>query len=180
MDAVFLSVKQAHLAAGHFGRRVLARFALTPARFDLLVAIGFWGKTQREVRRLLGLARSTVSELVDVLVGCGLVRRSRATDRRTWHLRWTARGRELLERAYDECINDGFVSLSIDRVLACGQPEIDTDAARFSLIETLRALAVAFGRGLPPDLYCWHPDDYVGALTRPGEDAPEPEVPFAT
>ena len=179
MDAVFFSVKLAHLAANRFGGRLLRPFGLTPARFDALLAIGSWGTTQRELRVVLRVARSTVSELVDALVTAGLVRRARAFDRRTWRLWWTQLGRTVLERAYDACINDGFVPLSIDTVLACGQTEIDADAARFRLIEPLFALSEHFGRGgWMRDLYCWHPDDFIGALTRPGD--PAPEVPWVT
>ena len=169
MDAVFFSVKQAHLGGNRFCRRLLGRMGLTPARFDMLVAIGAWGKTQCEVRRALGVARSTVSELVDALVACGLVRRTRAVDRRTWNLRYTARGRELVDRAYG-LINDGFVPLSIDSVL--------TDTARFPLLDALTTLGAGFGRRRTPDLYVWHPDDWLGAVTWPGEECDG--VPFVT
>lgn len=177
MDSVFFAVKQAHLAATCFGRRMLSRFGLTPARFDLLVAIGCQGETQRQVRRVLGLARSTVSELVETVVRLGLVKRTRAVDRRTWLLQCTPRGRELLDRAYAECIDSGFVPLSIDRVLASDQPEIDTDTRRFGLIETLMALG-GFGERCSLGLYWWHPDDWVDALVWPGDEARE--VPFVT
>lgn len=176
MDAVFFSVKQAHLAGRRFCRQLLAPLDLTPARFDALVAIGGWGTTQRELRRRLGLARSTVSELVDSLVVHGLVRRWRATDRRTWDLRCTTRGCDLLERAY-ALINDGFVPLTLDRDLAAGAPEIDVQHSRFVLMEALSTIACGFGRPEPPDLYLWHPEDFLGALTWPGDEAPE--VPFA-
>jgi len=176
MDALFLAVKHAHLAAGRFGRKVLARYGLTPARFDLLVAIGSWGTSQRELRDALGVARSTVSELVAAVVDGGLVRRMRRLcDRRTWSLQLTERGRELLERAYEECINRGLVPLSIDRMLADGG-EPDVAASRFTLIQSLRGICSAFGRLPERDLYPWHPEDYIGALTEPG--GLEGEVPF--
>lgn len=177
MDAVFFSVKLAHLAASCFGRRLLGQFGLTPARFDLLVAIGCDGRTQRDVRRELGLARSTVSELVDTVSRLGLVQRTRAVDRRTWNLRCTPRGRELLDRAYAECIDGGYIPLSIDRVLASDEPEIDVEAKRFSLIEALMALT-GFGPRQSLGLYWWHPEDWLGALTWPGDEAPD--VPFVT
>lgn len=176
MDAVFFSIKQGHLSAGRFCRRLLAGVGLTPARFDLMVAIGEHGATQSSVRRALAVARSTLSELVEAVVGCNLVRKTRAVDRRTWSLQLTARGKELLARAYGHWINEGIVPLSIDCAMSSGQPEARTEDTRFTLIEVLLGLCATFGREVPPDLYPWHPDDYLGAFVEPGE--PSDGVPF--
>jgi len=155
---------------------VLARFGLTPARFDLLVAVGTHahGTPQRALPGVLGVVRSSVSELVAAVEKCGLLRRVRSlADRRTWSLRLTARGAEVLAQAYEECINRGFVPLTIDRVLTNEEPEVDCQEARFSLIGVLSAFQYEWGRAVTRELYMWHPDDYLAALVVPGETAEE-------
>ena len=169
MDAVFFNVKRAHLAAERFCREILGRYRVTPARFDLLVAIGGGiGPSQVEVRKKLGVARSTLSEMVAAVERLGWIRRTRALDRRTWSLSLTRRGKALLKWAY-RWINRGIVPITIDSTLTTGEPLIDSAERRFQLIESLESLDVAFGRDPPFDLYMWHPDDYIGALEFFGE-----------
>jgi DNA-binding MarR family transcriptional regulator len=177
MDAAFFAVKQAHLAGTRFCTRLLARYGLTPARFDMLVAVADRrGITQRDLRFALGVARSTASEMVAELLALGLLARSRAHDRRTFWLELTERGRALYARAYEELINGGLVPLVIDQVLSEGEPEVDTELERYTLISTCLAFQGALGRAPPHDVYMWHPDDYLDAFTKPGRRSDE--VPF--
>lgn len=180
MDAVFFAVKQAHLAAGRVGRRLLEGMGLTPARFDLLVAIGSApGPMQSEVRKMLGVARSTLSELVSAIEGLGWVRREPSQDRRTRNLVLTRRGKALLLWAYRRFINRGLVPLAIDAALASGDPETDVEQGRFELVGACVTLWRAFGRDPPRDLYLWHPEDYLDAFASADlSDEPTGGVPF--
>lgn len=171
MDAVLFAVKQAHLAAGRFGRELLGRMGLTPARFDLLVAIGHDHDpfpAQSAIRKRLGVARSTLSEMLASVEKLGWIRRSvRSTDRRTWNLALTRRGKVLLRWAYRCWINRGIVPISIDAALASREPEIDSAQKRLEMIGACLTLQSTFGRDPPRDLYMWHPDDYLGAFADP-------------
>jgi DNA-binding MarR family transcriptional regulator len=168
MDAVFLAIKQAHLAANVFSRRCLKGFGLTPARFDLLNLLsnecvdGDW--TQSGVRRVLGVARSTLSEMLDVLEGLGWIERSvNDHDGRTWFVSLTAKGLELVMRAYVALVGSGDVTVRVDAFMADDDPEEDPFPCAYETIGVARALARRFGRG-GGEIYTYDPDDYVGWL----------------
>ena len=97
MDAILFGVKRADQAAIRFGHRVLAPFGLTPARFDMLFAVGnYLSIDQNELRRELGVARSTVSRMLGSLERLGWIRRD--VRRHTRRIALTDAGRALLRR----------------------------------------------------------------------------------
>ena len=64
MDAVMFEVKGAHLAMQGFGRRMLRRFGLTPARFDLMNAVAARGMKQSDLWKRLNVVRSVICEML--------------------------------------------------------------------------------------------------------------------
>jgi DNA-binding MarR family transcriptional regulator len=135
MHPVSFRLKRAHLCAVAFGRKAVERVGgMTPARFDVLYAIRqsalcvgplfpplMWGRTQKELTRLLGLSRATVSKMLKRLEEMGWIRRQPAADdrrvkyvtltkeglRRTWRaMRRVFRGRILLKK-YEDLFRPG-------------------------------------------------------------------------
>ena len=97
MDAILFGVKRADQAAIRFGHKVLAPFGLTPARFDMLFAVGkHLSLGQNELRRELGVARSTVSRMLGALERLGWIHRDER--RHTRRIKLTDAGRALLRR----------------------------------------------------------------------------------
>ncbi|HZU84283.1 MAG TPA: MarR family winged helix-turn-helix transcriptional regulator [Polyangiaceae bacterium] len=79
MNAIFFGAKRAFHATLRLGRPLLARWGLTPARFDMLTAIWrypCWAP-QRGLRRLLGVSAATVSRMLRSLEQLGLIWRER-------------------------------------------------------------------------------------------------------
>jgi DNA-binding MarR family transcriptional regulator len=172
MDRVFFELKRAHIETVKFGRRVLAAFGLTPARFDVLYAIAESRMTQAAVRRLLGVARATISEMLGVLEKLGFITRARAEeDRRTWVVWLTTKGRAVLERAADVTMHNGWVPLLVDAALCARDLErYDSDEERESLGGAIFRVLDELGLAQPPPLYrpdldliegsliaCWDP-----------------------
>lgn len=180
MDAVFFRVKGAHLASQRFGRRLLRSQGLTPARFDLLHAIGPRGASQSDLWKQLNVVRSVICEMLRALEELRWIRRTRAADSRTWRVHLTKRGLELFERAYDAWVDSGVVTLHVDAALCEGHVQLDVEAMRLRLLYGCDALDAAF-RAMPshrgPSLYFWDPEDYYPWLT----DAEErfSDIPFA-
>lgn len=163
MDALIFEMKGAHLALQRIGRVLLRRFGVTPARFDLMAALGQNGMKQAHLWRRLNVTRSVVCEMVRALLDLGWVTRHRAADSRTWIVRLTRRGRAIFERAYDACVESGDATLHADYALAGGKVEIDTLTARCEILglcdeiqEALRVWPILRG----PDLYMWRPEDF--------------------
>ncbi len=117
MDAVLFELKRGQLSAARFARRALREFELTPARFDLMNAIGARGARQCDLWRRLNVVRSVVSEMVGALLELQWVKRVRAADGRTWLVSLTRRGREVFERAYARWVESGDVAVHVDAVL---------------------------------------------------------------
>jgi DNA-binding MarR family transcriptional regulator len=164
MDQVFFSVKRAHHATLRFSRKVLATCGLTPARFDFLRAVLQFGScTQFELRQSLGLARSTISEMLATLERIGLIRRMRY--RRTRLIFATDAGERIYQRVFDECLNPGWVALTVDAVLSRYDPEVDSLNERFTVQSVCNRLRRAFGDPVEQDLYgWWHPDEWLCAV----------------
>ena len=172
-------VKAAHLAAQRLGRGLLRTFGLTPARFDLMNALGQKGMKQSDLWRRLNVVRSVVCEMVRSLEELAWVKRVRAADGRTWLVQLTRRGRELFERAYQQWVETGIVAQHLDEALVEGHLELDAEEKRLELIYPCRALQEWF-RTRPflrgPDLYCWYPEEYCYWLTNAEDRCAE--IPF--
>jgi DNA-binding MarR family transcriptional regulator len=168
MDAVIFHVKGGHLAVQRFARRALRSFGLTPARFDLMKALGDRGMRQSDLWKRLNVVRSVVCEMVRALGRLGWVARVRAPDSRTWTVRLTKVGRAVFERAYDACVENGNVAVAVDAALCEEHLEIDWEQHRLDIIHSCDTLDAAF-RAMPwfrgPDLYLWDPEDYYFMLT---------------
>ena len=97
MNAVFFGCKRAFHGCLRIARQLLAGFDLTPARFDMLTAVGQdhnQGCTQRELRTRLGVSAATISRMLRSLEELGLVDgcRQKRGDRRTRWLQLTLEG----------------------------------------------------------------------------------------
>jgi len=173
-------LKAAHLGTQRVGRGLLRRFGMTPARFDLMNALGEKGMKQNDLSRLLSVVRSVVSEMIGALEALGWVKRVRAADGRTRLVMLTRRGRALLERAYAECVESGVATVHMDAGICGGYAELDAQRKREEFIYACEAID-GFYRRTPwlqgKDPYAWRPDDYWFWLTDPN-DRSGAEIPF--
>jgi DNA-binding MarR family transcriptional regulator len=179
MDAVFFSMKRAHLGGERLGRHLLEPFGLTPARFDLLNTIADC-KTlmpQKELWKRLGVVRSAVCEMVKSLMKLALVKRYRAADSRTWIVQLTERGREVAKRAYDALVNRGDATVIVDRLIA--GTEIDPAPLRHEWSGTFFDIGGVLGNSVRRnrDLYCWDIEEWYAWLTT-AEERDADKVPF--
>jgi DNA-binding MarR family transcriptional regulator len=93
-------IRQAQLFVFHDFNRRLARFDLRPAQYSILsVTRENPGLSQMALSHVLGIGRSGIVPLLDVLEARGLLMRRPAADRRSHALYLTAKGRGLLARA---------------------------------------------------------------------------------
>ena len=99
MDAIFFGLKRAHQSTVRFGHAELRRYRLTPARFDLLFACTQHpGRMlQSTLRRILGVARSTISRMLGALERLGFLERDERRYSRCVQL--TPLGRRSIRRA---------------------------------------------------------------------------------
>jgi DNA-binding MarR family transcriptional regulator len=159
MDAVSFAMKRAHLGFERMGRKLLAGFDLTPARFDLLETIRDCRKemTQAELRKRLGVVRSAVCELVAVLEKLGFLRRSRAEDKRTWRVELTKRGRRLAKAAYGALCAKGEATARVNQLLTQGHTELDPSALRYDVTGLCFEIARRCGNRVRRNrhLYVW-------------------------
>ncbi len=123
MDPVFFTIKRAYYATLRLTRRALAAMGLTAARFDLLDALYRLGTGvvhfQSQLRRGLGVARSTISVMMRSLERLGLVERRRVG--RECAVALTPEGRRRVRRAFFGLVLVGHVGLALDGTLAPGE-----------------------------------------------------------
>ncbi len=123
MDPVFFTIKRAYYATLKLTRRALAAMGLTAARYDLLDALYKLGtrtvSLQSQLRRALGVARSTISRMMRSLEQLGLVTRRR--DGRDCIVALTPEGRRRVRRAHFGLVLVGHVGLALDGALAPGE-----------------------------------------------------------
>ncbi len=119
MDPIFFTIKRAYYATLRLTRRALAAMGLTAARFDLLDALYRLGtgsaNLQSNLRRGLGVARSTISRMLGSLEQLGLVKRRRAG--RECIVALTPEGRRLVRRAFYGLVLIGHVGFALDGAL---------------------------------------------------------------
>ena len=171
MHAIFFGMKRAWHGCLRITRGTLAAMGLTAARFDLLYALrkGL-GKTQRQLRLILGVNRTTISRMLGSLETLGLVTRERLRfgDRRTRAVELTEEGRRRIGIAIRDLIDSGGAQLAVDSAIAgdpwTGQPALDwhDDMACLHGCEVLdsylRGVRRAYGDSATL-YYRWHPDD---------------------
>ncbi len=104
MNSVFFGLKRAHwstvkVCLGIFRE---AKSSLTPGRYDLLMYLRHHEDediTQMDLRAAFGVSRATMSEAILALLDRGLVWRSDASDARTFRVRLTKLGMEMIDYA---------------------------------------------------------------------------------
>jgi DNA-binding MarR family transcriptional regulator len=135
---------------------------LTPARFNVLLALYEQPMRQCDMWRLLGVVRSVMSEMLDVLSDLGWVKAIRAADGRTRLISLTVRGRKLFELAYARCIRTGDATVVVNRALEGPLREKKPSRERVGLVTIAARLVEFFGWRSPEvnDLYVWDPDTY--------------------
>ena len=159
MDAVLFEMKKAHLAGARFGRWLLKPFGgkLTPARFNLMLAIHPKGMRQNDLWKLLGVVRSVVSEMLDSLRKLRWVKSIRAADGRTRLISLTRFGKWLFELAFAHCIRSGNMGCEVNRALEGPKEDKDANSERYKASKIAVKLTEYFGWVLEPeiDLYIW-------------------------
>ena len=165
MNAKFFRCKSAFHGCMLVARQALQGLNLTPARFDMLTAIGVdhsYGCTQRTLRGVLGVTAPTVSRMVRSLEDLGLVERKRENygDRRQVRVTLTALGLKCMRKAQRFLLGTGAIQLAVDSALTQGRPydesaclvEMDlTEAILFRIRRAFGDVATLH--------YPWHPDD---------------------
>ncbi|HEY1957669.1 MAG TPA: MarR family transcriptional regulator [Polyangiaceae bacterium] len=172
MDAVMFELKGAHLSVQRVARDFLRGERMTPARFDLMNALGRKGMRQSDLWKRLNVVRSVVCEMVRSLVKLGWVKRVRAADSRTWLVMLTRAGRAVFEELFDRHVESGNVAVAMEPGLGHGHVESDTLDVRNTIWWTCEGIVEAYRRWAPwrgPDLYCCDPEDYYFWLTWPWE-----------
>ena len=139
--------------------------------------IGREGARQSDLWKRLNVVRSAICEMVRALQRLGWLTRVRAADSRTWLVRLTKRGRGLFERAYDEWVDSGVVTVHVDAALCEGHVESNVEAKRLEILYACEALDAAFRAQQAGNPYFWDPADYYAWFT----DADERfgDIPFA-
>jgi DNA-binding MarR family transcriptional regulator len=153
MDGVAYTLKRASLVVQHrLIGKVLRPCALTPARFDLMFLVHTrCSMMQRDVRRVLDVARSTVSRMLRSLEELGFVVRTRRRARgQTRIVRLSELGRMVLRHAMRRIMRRRLVRRALDRILSFD--------ARCDIDACCAGVRRAFGDPRL-DFYPWHPDD---------------------
>jgi len=121
MHKIFFSLKRAHQSTLRFSRKLLPKFGLTAARYDLLHALKFrraYGMSQKYLTRVLGVTGATVSRMLLSLEELGFVRREVCRgDRRCKDVWITSEGFARLQSAYDKVVKPGWVQFAVAWVL---------------------------------------------------------------
>jgi DNA-binding MarR family transcriptional regulator len=125
LDNVFFALKRAYQGSLRVGRKALVAVrceGLTPARLDMLHALATEDfLPQRELQRILGVTKATVSRMVRALEELGYVRRDRdEEDRRCMFVWLTERGTACVYSATKALIASGKIRRTIVRAL--GRP----------------------------------------------------------
>ena len=163
MHAILFGLKRAWHGSLRTTRHALATLGLTAARFDLLYAAHVRDRsvTQRELRRALGVNRTTISRMLGSLEALGLITRERAcVDRRTREVSLTAEGRSRIRRAIVRLIDSGAAQLAVDCAVV-GDPWFDDYDCLLAgdVFETFLRRARAAFRDRATLYYPWQPDD---------------------
>ena len=125
MQSLLFGLKRGYQSALRLSRWVLEDFGLTPARYDLLHALRArkYGMGQTHLVKVLGVARSTVSEMLGSLEELGFVRREIDPSDRRRKIVWiTEEGLARLDAAYDQIVKPGWVQFALAWVLATPRP----------------------------------------------------------
>jgi len=185
MDAVFFSMKRAHLGGERLGRFLLEPFKVfglkTTARFDMMKTIYESAEMLSQARlvEMLGVVRSAVSDMVKVLIKLKLLTKFRAADGRTFIVQLTEFGRALIKKACDELMNNGEATAYVDNVITDNfnrdpmSRRHDWTAWFFYIGQRLGNDAVA-----NRDLYWWDIEDLYASIIRPEDGETWGPIPW--
>lgn len=159
MHSVFFGWKRTHWATQNYFRDVLTRLGVTANRYDVLLYLHHHDNpvvpiTQRDLRAAFGVARATMSETLRALVRLGLIARERSgTDRRTFLVTLTERGRAVFDHA--RSMLKGLVRRTLARIFSSREVMLlhDDMDRHLGVRTTLGDTAARELVGL------WHPDD---------------------
>jgi DNA-binding MarR family transcriptional regulator len=184
MDAVFFSMKRAHLGGERLGRFLLEPFkpfGLTPARFDMMKTIYECEEmlSQAKLVQRLGVVRSAVSDMVNVLVDLKLLSKFRAADGRTFIVQLTDFGRKLIKKACDELMNNGEATAYVDNVIT-DDFNRDPSGRRHDWTAWFFHIGAKLGNDAIAnrDLYWWDLEDLYALLIRPEDGETWGPVPW--
>ena len=175
-------MKRAHLGGQRLGRFLLEPFepfGLTPARFDMMLTIYDEEMlSQATLTRRLGVVRSAVSDMVNVLIELKLLTKSRATDGRTFIVRLTKFGRELIKAACDALLNNGEATAYVDNLITEGKG--DPSERRHDWTSWFFSIGAVLGNNAYSnrDLYWWDLEDLYAVLIRPEDGETWGDVPW--
>jgi DNA-binding MarR family transcriptional regulator len=182
MDGVMFEVKVAHLSLQRVGRACAKPFGLTPARFDLMNAIGCDGMLQKDLWKRLEVTRSVVCEMVSALMKLEWLKRERSKDKRTWLVTLTEKGKAVFRALFDEHVNSGDMAVAMERGLSRGGVVDNTLPVRERLLWDCGGIIEAY-RTRPcwrgETLYLTDIEDYCYSLTTP-EEGTWGDIPFVT
>ncbi len=142
MHVLAYRCKRAHWAFVDINTRLLAPLGITPARLDLLQALGDERNENygAALGRILGVARQTVWDMVDSLVALGLVRRLPREERsRVVRLELTIAARALLEDVFAVFVRSGVALKAAARTLLDAprtHPKVDAFVASAARIQS--------------------------------------------
>lgn len=153
--------KRAHLKAVAFGRALLRKFGLTPARFDVLYVVqrgGPYGLKQSDIWEILGLHKSTISKMCKRLEELGLIRRCHAaTGHHELAVQLTADGIERLGMAMNFVFRTEGPRFAMGVVMSRIEPDVE------AFIAKLRWLTERAARNLGDTSTLLYPLKRVGA-----------------
>lgn len=150
MDGTVFGMKRAHLVVQHrLVKKMLRRTGLTPARFDMLFVLfeQWWGIEQKQLRKCLGVARSTVSRMLGALDGLGLVSRGMKRNGSSRYVTITELGKSVLKRAM---MRRALVRQALNRTMDFGR--------RDALDHAFNAMRAEW-HDSAMNMYPWHPDE---------------------
>jgi DNA-binding MarR family transcriptional regulator len=140
MHRIFFSIKRVHLRIVEECKRLVGKFELTPARFDMMRIVMLHaphGITQAKIRRLLGVSAPTVSRMLKSLEVLGLVsRKPYPRDKRHVIVECTELGHARTEDAISALIETGHAEDMARRGV-----DVDPEAAVPRLRVLQRALS---------------------------------------
>ena len=119
MHQILFGLKRAFQSSLEWSKKVFAVHGLTPARFDMLYAIGSEETLyQSGLRRMLGVSGATISRMLKALKQLGLVDTFvDEFDRRCKVLVLTERGQEVLDEAIEHVFGGGVGQLAVESVV---------------------------------------------------------------
>jgi DNA-binding MarR family transcriptional regulator len=114
MHRILFSIKRADQTSRALQRKLLEGFGITPARFDLLVAIASKRGCvmQRDIHAMLGVRRSTAHRMILALEELGFITRTFQHRRLIW-VNLTKAGVTLTRRVRKHVIRTGMLWLTL-------------------------------------------------------------------